>query len=54
MGEAVARIAFQVQVAAAFDFLDWSGDDWPQPVRVLGLSGWDWEDLDGLSALESC
>ena len=42
------RIEQQVNICSIYGFLDWSGDNWPQPHRVLGISTpWNWDQILG-------
>lgn len=46
---AATRVEIQVPFAAAFDLLDWSGEDWPQPHPALGIDQWNWGELEKLN-----
>lgn len=36
----------QVVICTLYGFLDWSGDNWPQPHRVIGAAEpWDWDEI---------
>lgn len=40
------RLEHQFMIAAVFGFLDWSGEDWPQPHPVVGMGRWNWDTLE--------
>lgn len=39
----------QIEMCAIYGFLDFSGDDWPQPHPVMGIKErWDWDAIEAL------
>lgn len=43
------QIVNSIEICAIYGLLDFSGDDWPQPHRVMGIrERWDWEAIEAL------
>ena len=38
----MSMFELEVEILSAYNLLDWSGDDWPQPKPVCALPRFDW------------
>lgn len=39
------RLAFLVHISSAYNMLDWSGDNWPQPKAFLCTQTINWDEM---------